>query len=74
MSNGPHKRRQPTPPPDGVGELFNALEGQLLPGGCTECDAEQRLEEVEPGSNVWLLVVGHESHCQFFRAHQAGTN
>ena len=52
--------------------LFDSLADKRIPGGCSTCDAEQRLEEVAP--NVWSLVVCHDDRCPVLRAHKAVTN
>ncbi|MHB8330427.1 MAG: hypothetical protein ACYDD6_12535 [Acidimicrobiales bacterium] len=56
MGNGRAFRRQ-----------FERLAGQVLPGGCDRCEAEQRLKQVAPG--VFLLRVAHEDACPAYRAH-----
>jgi hypothetical protein len=57
---------------DPIRSFFTSLAGKRIPGGCRECDAEQRLEEVAP--NVWSLVIGHDDYCPVLRAMKAGTN
>ncbi len=57
---------------DPIGPFFSSLAGKRIPGGCPECDAEQRLEEVAP--NVWSLVIGHDDECPVLRAKKAGAN
>ena len=57
---------------DPIRPFFTSLAGKLIPGGCPECDAEQRLEEVAP--NIWSLVIGHDDDCPFWRARNAAMN
>lgn len=57
---------------DPIRPFFDSLAGKRIPGGCDQCDAEQRLEEVAP--NMWSLVIGHSDGCPVLRATKAGTN
>ncbi len=52
--------------------FLDSLAGKRIPGGCPQCEAEQRLDEVSP--NTWALVVAHEGTCPFMRAMEAETN
>jgi hypothetical protein len=57
---------------DPIRPLFDALAGKRIPGGCSICTAEQRLEEIAP--NVWSLLIAHDDDCPVLRAAKAGTN
>jgi hypothetical protein len=57
---------------DHIRPFFASLAGKRIPGGCPDCDAEQRLEEVAP--NAWSLVIGHDDDCPRWRAMHAETN
>jgi hypothetical protein len=35
----------------------------VIPGGCDECDAEQRIEREERG--MWHITVAHDDECPF---------
>lgn len=45
--------------------LEPGLDGAVSPGGCDNCDAEQRLNEVEPG--LWTLGIAHDETCPFWQ-------
>jgi hypothetical protein len=49
-----------------VDNLFSALVGKQIPGGCGECDAYQTMRQEQPG--VWMLVVHHDDDCPSYRA------
>jgi hypothetical protein len=57
---------------DSIGNLFSSLAGHLIAGGCTYCDATQKMTEVAPG--VWRLVVAHDDNCPSLRARKAKSN
>lgn len=50
---------------DNLGRFLASLAGKRIPGGCAKCNAEQRLDEQEPG--IWRLVVAHEENCPVWR-------
>jgi hypothetical protein len=53
-------------------DLLSAIAGKRIPGGCDECDAEQRVDEVVPG--CWKVTVAHDNDCPTWRAVNAGAN
>jgi hypothetical protein len=57
---------------DPIVELFEAVAGQHLPGGCDRCDAFQVVTML--GSGLASLVVHHDDDCPALRALAAGTN
>jgi hypothetical protein len=48
------------------------LEGQDVPGGCSDCDAFQRLVKSDEG--VWNLTTYHDNSCPFLLARKAEMN
>ena len=46
-----------------VSELFDALDGAVIPGGCDDCRAEQRIERVRGFSRLTWLVIVHDDSC-----------
>ena len=57
---------------DPIRPFFDSLAGKRIPGGCAECNAEQRLEELVP--NVWSLVIAHDDWCPVLRSQEARSN
>lgn len=57
---------------DDLSPFFESLAGRRIPGGCTECRAEQKIEEVTAG--VWSLTVSHERDCPVLRSRKARAN
>lgn len=57
---------------DPLQPLFDSLAGKRIPGGCPDCDAEQRIQQFAP--NVWTLVIAHDDHCPVLRSRAAGSN
>ncbi len=55
-----------------IDDLLGRAQGEPIPGGCEQCDAEQTLELVTP--NVWTVVVRHDDWCPFIRSRQAAMN
>ncbi|MGV9281635.1 hypothetical protein [Streptomyces sp. NPDC003730] len=51
-----------------------ALDGAVIPGGCDDCNAEQRLRQDQPG--MWSVGIHHDDTCptwQRIRARRNGT-
>ena len=46
--------------------LFGAVDGAEIPGGCERCDAFQTLSVLTAG--VWHLVVHHDDGCPVLEA------
>lgn len=40
-------------------------DGAVIPGGCDDCDAEQRLAEISPG--IWSIAICHDDGCPAYR-------
>jgi len=57
---------------DPLRPFLDSLTGKRIPGGCTDCEAEQRIEEV--AENVWTLVIAHEDQCPVLRLRLARCN
>jgi hypothetical protein len=57
---------------DPIGPFLSSLAGKRIPGGCSDCEAEQRLDEVVP--NCWSLVIAHDDDCPVLRSSTAGLN
>ena len=49
-----------------VTELFDVLSGMTIPGGCDDCDAEQRIERVRHLGRVTMVVILHDPACPSF--------
>lgn len=47
---------------------LDALVGRTTPGGCLECDADQRV--THEGGGVYRLVIVHEDGCPMLRRAQ----
>lgn len=48
-----------------IDEMFAAVAGQQIPGGCDDCHAYQRVVQDSPG--IWICRVHHDSTCPFYR-------
>jgi len=46
-----------------VGELLDSLDGAVIPGGCDDCDAEQRVERIRHLGRVTKITVMHDDDC-----------
>lgn len=58
---------QPTPQLT-VSELFAALNGTVIPGGCDTCDAEQAIERK---GGITHITIHHDDTCPTWRRIQA---
>jgi hypothetical protein len=59
------RTKVPTVSDGTLDNLFNALAGQELPGGCDDCNAVQTLSEDKAHPGVWHLVIQHDDGCPF---------
>jgi len=57
---------------DPIADIFGAVAGRDLHGGCDYCDAGQRLQQDAP--HVWTLVIVHEDRCPKLRRARARDN
>lgn len=46
-----------------LGEVFRAMEGVRVPGGCEHCDAYQTIEANYWGSRIHRICVHHDDWC-----------
>lgn len=46
-----------------VSELLTALDGVVVPGGCRDCRAEQRIERIPGYSRLTMITVVHADTC-----------
>ncbi len=46
---------------DRLRDLYQQLDGQQIPGGCSTCDAYQLLRPIVDGS--WRLTAVHDDDC-----------
>lgn len=62
MSNARSFRRQLT-------DVFGALDGARIPGGCDHCEAYQTVAPISAG--IWNIHVMHDADCPWLAAVEA---
>ncbi|MGH3511655.1 MAG: hypothetical protein ACREQ5_30365 [Candidatus Dormibacteria bacterium] len=53
--------------PSEVADMFRALVGTEIPGGCEDCLAYQTVSQDPDHSRVWHLTVHHDDTCPSYR-------
>lgn len=49
---------------DPLVNVFGALDGEILPGGCNGCNAYEKVHAVSAG--VWRITTHHDRSCPIF--------